>query len=427
MEPSGFMDSQTLSSSKGATAKNEKQKQDGDTRYFSLYDVSDEEIHFSLDMLDAKTNTNNFVKHQQYPGFSQLGSLEQPISASYFADVNLNYNHLLPEPRSVNAGAAERVRSSRLLNSIGSKLRRGSNYLVAPKLVGQYLLGITIQSWSEFFNTSRMIKAPTTTQQLTRRLLNNLSYFQGNYLCVSLVLVIYCILTSPLLLLAILAYLVALYMVTARSATGRHMRILNYRPNLQQQYSFITLISIPLLWVAGAPSAVFWVIGASFVVVGLHASMYNLQQQLTSLTSEQQFNEQQQQQQQQVVYSSLNGSNNSVQYYNHYPEQLHHYLSVPTTRMATTQQQQQQTVKETNSYYTNIISHWISGTPTRSSSINQSSPVIAATQTQMPTQMPMTSSSIQNALPQVNSSLPNVAEVKIISQDFAGLGRVYEI
>lgn len=408
MEPSGFMDVETTAS-KDKT-RSEKQKQNDKQQYFSLYDTADEEVHFSLDMLSSR---NDLAKHQQYPGFSQLGSLEQPISASYFADVNLNYNHLLPEPKLVNIGASERVKSSRLLNSIGSKLRRGSNYLVAPKLVGQYLLGITIQSWSEFFNTSHMIKAPSTTQQLTRRLLNNLSYFQGNYMCVSLVLVIYCILTSPLLLLAILAYLVALYMVTARSATGRHMKILNYKPNIQQQYSFITLISIPLLWVAGAPSAVFWVIGASFVVVGLHASMYsnisNLQQ-LNDSSSE--FNEKQQ-----VVYSSLS---NTAQYYNHYPQQqqLHHYLSVPKARIS----QQQQTVKETNSYYTNIISHWIgSGTTNRNSSINQSAPVIAAT-----TATP--SSSLSNNLAQVNSSLPpTVAEVKIISQDFAGLGRVYEI
>lgn len=408
MEPSGFMDIEKTAS-KDKT-RSEKQKQNDKQQYFSLYDTADEEVHFSLDMLSSR---NDLAKHQQYPGFSQLGSLEQPISASYFADVNLNYNHLLPEPKLVNIGASERVKSSRLLNSIGSKLRRGSNYLVAPKLVGQYLLGITIQSWSEFFNTSHMIKAPSTTQQLTRRLLNNLSYFQGNYMCVSLVLVIYCILTSPLLLLAILAYLVALYMVTARSATGRHMKILNYKPNIQQQYSFITLISIPLLWVAGAPSAVFWVIGASFVVVGLHASMYsnisNLQQ-LNDSSSE--FNEQQQ-----VVYSSLS---NTAQYYNHYPQQqqLHHYLSVPKARIS----QQQQTVKETNSYYTNIISHWIgSGTTNRNSSINQSAPVIAAT-----TATP--SSSLSNNLAQVNSSLPpTVAEVKIISQDFAGLGRVYEI
>lgn len=413
MEPSGFMDMERTAPPKDKV-KNEKQN-DEKQQYFSLYDVADEEVHFSLDMLDNRGGRgNNLAKHQQYPGFSQLGSLEQPISASYFADVNLNYNHLLPEPRLVNAGAAERVRSSRLLNSIGSKLRRGSNYLVAPKLVGQYLLGITIQSWSEFFNTSRMMKAPSTTQQLTRRLLTNLSYFQGNYMCVSLVLVIYCILTSPLLLLAILVYLVALYMVTSRSAAGRHMKILNYRPNLQQQYSFITLISIPLLWVAGAPSAVFWVIGASFVVVGLHASMYNnidmnnLQQLARSpsdLANEQQ--------QQQVVYSSLT---NTAQYYNHYPQQqLHHYLSVPASRV-----NQQQTVKETNSYYTNIISHLIgvgsgNGQTNRNSSISQSPSVIAATPP-------------SNNLAQVNSSPPTVVgEVKIISQDFAGLGRVYEI
>lgn len=140
--------------------------------------------------------------------------------------------------------------------------------------IGRYMFGITIQSWSEFFAASRLMRAPNTRHQLSRRLAANLAHFQGNYLCLALVLILYCLLTSLTLLLAIGAYLFALFLATKRSAMGKATRIFGYHLDLRQQYSFITILSIPPLWIAGAPSAVFWVIGASFLVVGLHAALF---------------------------------------------------------------------------------------------------------------------------------------------------------
>ena len=44
---------------------------------------------------------------------------------------------------------------------------------------------------------------------------------------------------------------------------------------LAQQYGVVAICSIPMFLLAGAGSAVFWVIGASFFVIGLHATFYN--------------------------------------------------------------------------------------------------------------------------------------------------------
>lgn len=224
---------------------------------FAPYDLADEEVHFSRDQL----------------GQGPPVSLRQPLEASLMGAPTSSGSFLsaAAPPSELHS---ERLRSSRLLSSIGSRLRRGSNYLAAPKLVGQYLLGVTVHSWTEFFDTSRLLRAPSNRHQLARRLVANLSRFQGNYLCLAAVLVLYCILTSPLLLLALAGYLLALYLATARSALGKQTRLLGFRLNLQQQYSFLTLVSLPLLWVAGAPSALFWVLGATFFVVGLHAAMF---------------------------------------------------------------------------------------------------------------------------------------------------------
>ena len=317
-----------------------------------MCDVSDEEVHFSRGALAGS-----------YP-FTQLTIEEQ----NYNRQLKFNFADL--SQRSNEASSNEQAKSSRLLNAIGSKLKRSSNYLAAPRLVGQYLLGITIQSWPEFLNTSRMMRAPTTRHQLTRRILTNLSHFQGNYLCVSLILVVYCILTSPLLLIAIIAYVLALYVITARSATGKHLRIAGYRPNLHQQYSFTTLISLPLLWVAGAPSAVFWVIGASFVVVGLHAAMYSGEEEPTLQLVEHQ------------PYGRLNYAQ-VAPVHPQYLASLQHPAAPAQPSPPTT--------------YSRAISQWITFGSSKQSSDEQA------------------------------SGCSKTHEVKIISHDYAGLGRVYEV
>jgi hypothetical protein len=67
-----------------------------------------------------------------------------------------------------------------------------------------------MKSWGAFIDTNKMV-FPIAINQWSRRLIKNLQYFQSNYLCVFIILFIYCILTSPLLLLALSASLGAGY------------------------------------------------------------------------------------------------------------------------------------------------------------------------------------------------------------------------
>lgn len=55
------------------------------------------------------------------------------------------------------------------------------------------------------------------------------------------------------------------------------LKIAGFSPSLYQQYIAVAVISIPLYLLAGAPSLVFWVIGASFFVIGVHASIYAIE------------------------------------------------------------------------------------------------------------------------------------------------------
>lgn len=45
---------------------------------------------------------------------------------------------------------------------------------------------------------------------------------------------------------------------------------------LAQQYGLVAVCAMPVFYLVGAHGAVFWVLGASFVVITLHASFYNI-------------------------------------------------------------------------------------------------------------------------------------------------------
>lgn len=415
---------------------------------YSVCDLADEEVHFSRDpisrsfalmnsatQLAASSTGNSTLSTSSTANKSQSYDSVGYQTLPYYSSTDSNWQSI---GSGVGGGASthtannngsssmsnDQARSYRLLHNIGSKLRRGSNYLIAPKLVGQYLLGITIQSWALFFNTSRLMKAPANKQLLTKRVLSNLNYFQGNYLCVSLILVIYCILTSPLLLLALLGYAVALYSVTVRSALGKPTCLLGYRFNLQQQYSFITMVSLPLLWVAGAPTALFWVIGASFFVVGLHALLYAIE----TMDFEGGPN--------QLVASSINSDATNL------PPMNYLYSSSAASATVTSRQQLHNIDRRSSSSghslrggQASIAYYNHHPQPVRQSYLPLEQPAVSALADRRSSYfyqwIPFTgkaSTSSSAVVPSLDSdSFNRKSEVKIISQDYAGLGRVYEV
>ncbi|KAI1287264.1 Prenylated Rab acceptor protein 1 [Halotydeus destructor] len=132
-----------------------------------------------------------------------------------------------------------------------------------------------MQTWGSFIDTNKM-KTPASTMQWSRRIIKNLEHFQGNYICVLLILIIYCVLTSPLLLLALAASMGLGYIVTLKNAESP-LKLFGRKLTLGQQYLVVGCVSFPLFYWAGAGSAVFWVLGASFFIVGLHASLYAIE------------------------------------------------------------------------------------------------------------------------------------------------------
>merc|ERR1719347_1850205 len=130
-----------------------------------------------------------------------------------------------------------------------------------------------IRPLGQFFNTSNF-QVPPSAGRLTKRLYKNVEYFQSNYVMVFIVLVLYCLLTSPLLLIVIAASGGAAYIAALKNAE-RKLSIAGHEVSLAQQYGLIGVCSIPFFLLAGAGGVVFWVLGASLFFITGHAAFYN--------------------------------------------------------------------------------------------------------------------------------------------------------
>ncbi|XP_065302857.1 prenylated Rab acceptor protein 1-like [Dermacentor albipictus] len=133
----------------------------------------------------------------------------------------------------------------------------------------------TIRPWKQFVNFNRF-NMPKNIGVASTRVVQNVEHFQSNYLFVFIGLILYCILTSPLLLIAIVAGMGGAYIIRLKSAEGK-IKLFNKELTVIQQYCILGMLCFPIFYVAGAGSAVFWVIGASFFTIMLHATMYAIE------------------------------------------------------------------------------------------------------------------------------------------------------
>lgn len=129
-----------------------------------------------------------------------------------------------------------------------------------------------VRPWSEFLQTSNF-KTVANIPRLSNRVIRNLGYFQSNYLFVFLGLIVYCLLTSPLILIVLGAVFYACYKIKQANAP---VAFFSRQLNTNQQCIAVNIASIPLLYLAGAGAIMFWVLGASFFVISLHAAFYNI-------------------------------------------------------------------------------------------------------------------------------------------------------
>jgi hypothetical protein len=127
----------------------------------------------------------------------------------------------------------------------------------------------SLRPWMEFFNTNQF-KLPANPTAGARRLVSNVEYYQTNYLIVTMILSIYCVITTPALLFVLLAMIAGCYLVSLKNRDG-HLTLMGRHIPLVQQYLAVICLCIPLLLMVGAGSAIFWILGASVFVILLHA------------------------------------------------------------------------------------------------------------------------------------------------------------
>lgn len=136
-----------------------------------------------------------------------------------------------------------------------------------------------VRPWLVFVQTSNF-KAPPSVPRLGKRIVRNVEYFQANYLFVFLGLIAYCLITSPLILLAIAGTFYAGYKLNQRHLQKK-LVLFGKELSLAQQYGLVGLCSMPVYYLVGAHGAMFWVIGASIVIITLHAAFYNIEALIT--------------------------------------------------------------------------------------------------------------------------------------------------
>jgi len=132
----------------------------------------------------------------------------------------------------------------------------------------------SLRPWQEFGNYHRLSK-PGNAGIVTKRLSHNVMYYYTNYVFISALLVVYCIISSPLLLLAICVSGTACYLISTQKE-GKTLHVGGHTFTPKDQAVICGCISLPLLFFASAGTVIFWVIGLTASLVGVHASMMAL-------------------------------------------------------------------------------------------------------------------------------------------------------
>ncbi|ALC42144.1 CG1418 [Drosophila busckii] len=130
----------------------------------------------------------------------------------------------------------------------------------------------SLRPWMMFFNINNF-KSAVSMQRLNNRIVRNLQYFQSNYIFVFIVLMIYCLITSPLTLLVIVG--VAFACNKIRNSNS-NFNLFGQQLTPKQQVLIVNLGAAPVLFLVGAGAVLFWTLGASCFVILMHAVFYNI-------------------------------------------------------------------------------------------------------------------------------------------------------
>ncbi|KAK7687168.1 hypothetical protein QCA50_009672 [Cerrena zonata] len=123
---------------------------------------------------------------------------------------------------------------------------------------------------TEFFDHHR-ISRPADLTQATSRISYNTRYFSGNYGIIVAMLAVYAFLTNPLLLIA-LGFLVGGFAAINKWAPDP-VQFGDHTVTQKHLYIGLFVIGIPLLWISSPISTLFWIVGASGILILGHASL----------------------------------------------------------------------------------------------------------------------------------------------------------
>jgi PRA1 family protein 1 len=122
---------------------------------------------------------------------------------------------------------------------------------------------------SEFFDMKRLSK-PNNFGEMQSRINYNLGHFSSNYAAVLAMLAIYALLTNLTLLFDILFVIFGMWFIG--KLDGRDLEIGTLRATTSQLYTALYVIAIPIAIFARPVATLFWLIGASGVVILGHAA-----------------------------------------------------------------------------------------------------------------------------------------------------------
>lgn len=134
---------------------------------------------------------------------------------------------------------------------------------------------VSIRPWATFVDQRKFSK-PRNFGELCQRVVKNVETFNSNYTFIFMGLILYCIVSSPMLLIALAVFVGAFYIIHLKSQESK-LVLLGKELTVPHQMSLAGAVSLPVFWLAGAGAAVFWVLGATLFVIGTHAAFRELE------------------------------------------------------------------------------------------------------------------------------------------------------
>ncbi|KAM9512486.1 prenylated Rab acceptor protein 1 isoform 8-T10 [Salvelinus alpinus] len=133
----------------------------------------------------------------------------------------------------------------------------------------------SIRPWAGFVDHRKFTK-PRNFGELCQRVVRNFDTYNSNYIFIFLGLILYCIISSPMLLIALAVFVGAFYIIHLKSLESK-LVVFGKEVTGPHQLSLAGAVSFPVFWLAGAGAAVFWVLGATMFVIGSHAAFRELE------------------------------------------------------------------------------------------------------------------------------------------------------